>query len=207
MAASSGRSGSGNDLRYLQTSRYPPMAPTQNVSASASSILVVCLLLFAGGAVLSAVQGCRQLEEGTNSENNRAQRDSGNTQLHGCWKLSLQAEGAQRDSIRARMGSLPSVVELDTARAEPTGRDGTYKAYSWSNGRRESRPFSVWRRMAADSIRVQRSGALAGTMLHLRPEAEKLVGDVISFGDAGMRGETKRRRAGVSATSVPCPSQ
>ncbi len=181
------------------------MARPETASVAASPILVACVLFLVGGAPLSALQGCRQLEEGTASGDKSAQRDSGQAQLHGCWKLNLQADGAQRDSIRGLMGALPSIVELDTARAEPTDRDGIYKAHSWFDGRRESRPFSIWRRMGADSIRVQRAGALAGTMLELHPKGGNLVGTVVAFGDAGMRGESSRRTAALSATPVQCP--
>lgn len=182
------------------------MGQPRKLFVAASPTFVVCLLLLVGGASLSA-QGCRQLGEGADAEDRRAQRDSGRIQLHGCWTLTLQADGARRDSIRAWAGSLPSIVELDTVRAETTGQDSSYKAYSWSDGRRKSRPFSIWRRMDTDSIRIQRAGALAGTMLQLHPEAGKLAGDVVAFGDAGMRGEPDRRTAAVSATSVQCPGQ
>ena len=181
------------------------MTRSESVFVPASPPLVACLLFLVGSASLSALQGCRQLEEGTASGDKSTQHDSGHTQLHGCWKLNLQADGPQRDSIRALMGSLPSIVELDTARAETTDRDDIYKAHSWFDGRRESRPFSIWRRMDTDSIRVQRAGALAGTMLELHPEAGKLVGNVVAFSDAGMRGESGRRTAALSATSVQCP--
>lgn len=168
--------------------------------------VAVCLAVLVGGVF--STQGCRQLEEGTDSGDGTAQLDSGQTQFHGCWELNLQAEGARQDSIRTWLptGSLPSIVELDSARAEPTGRDSIYEAHSWSNGRRTSRPFSIWRPMSTDSIRVQRAGALSGTMLQLHVEGERLAGEVVAFSDVGVRGESGRRTAAVSATSVQCPS-
>lgn len=186
-----------------------------SVLAGSAAVIATCIAFLAGGAFVSVLQGCHQLKGGTssagetNTASSPAQGDSTQLQVAGCWKLSLQATGPQRDSLRAWFprGSLPSVVELDTARAEPASRDTIYKAYSWFDGRRETRPFSIWRPMGPDSIRVERARALSGTMMDLAVADGKLTGDVIVYGDAGMIGKPTRRKGPLEATPTQCPDK
>jgi len=181
----------------------------EGVTASFAAINTLYVVALLSASALSVgLQGCHQLEEGTDSTTNEEDGHvSVQDQLPGCWKLRITARGAQRDSLRSWLpaGSLPSIIELDTARAEPVGSDSVYRAYSWSDGRRESQPFSVWRPMEGDSIRVQRAGALAGTMLHLKPAKDKLIGSVVEFTDTGTLSEPRRRRGAVEAIATQCP--
>lgn len=162
------------------------------------------LVLFTVGAALLAggsLQGCRQLDETADAaeEPNRVQ---------GCWALSLQAQGAQRDSLQTWLpaGSLPSTLELDTIRADSAAEPSRYNAYSWFDGRQRQHPFSVWRWMEGDSIRVQHAGALAGTMLQLHAAPDTLDGRVIVYSDVLMPGTPARRAGAVTAVPTQCPS-
>jgi hypothetical protein len=184
------------------------MGPTQRrPNILSAPVLATCAAVLVGSVLASGLQGCRSLENETATTSERARGDEDPTRLRGCWKLNLQARGVQRDSLRDWLpaGSLPSIVELDTTRAGPSGQDGVYEAYSWSDSRRSSRPFSVWRPLGPDSIRVQRAGALAGTMLQLRVAEERLVGEVVVYGDAGMGGTPERREGALEATPARCP--
>lgn len=187
-------------------------------SASGTAFLWLAVLLIS--VSITGLQGCRQLEEGTGGT---ASADRGQTsfydQLPGCWKLRVTAQGAQRDSLRSWLpeGALPSVIELDTTLAESVGSDSVnsdsvYKARS--HGGYPGRSFSVWRYTRGDSIRVQRKGALAGTMLELKPTREKLVGSVVVFTDARGIGQGRplrsgefRRRGAVEAVPARCPAK
>ncbi len=166
---------------------------------------VLCFGLLATG--LAVLQGCRHTEKGTTSTSQRAEQDTVRIQPPGCFRLRLTAEGAERDSLRAWLpaGALPQIVELDTTRASSIGEGAAYDAYSWFDSRRESRPFSVWQHRKDGSIRVQRAGALSGTLLDLRPDRGMLSGAVAVYRDAGMRGEPTRREGAVEAVPVSCP--
>lgn len=166
--------------------------------------VVVLTVLFAS----ASVGGCQQAKEGTNSTTGEEDvQVSVRDQLPGCWSLRITAQGAQRDSMRSWLpaGSLPSIIELDTTLAESGSRDNVYRAYSWFDDRRESQPFSVWRRAKGDSIRVQRADALSGTMLKLGPSEGKLVGSVVQFTDR--MGSSERRSGPVEADPAECPSR
>lgn len=134
--------------------------------------------------------------------------------VRGCWELEVTAEGAQLDSLRTWLpdGTLPPVLELDTVPAADGDADGTtYAAYSWFDGRRETAPFSAWQPIEGDSIRVQRTGALSGTMLRLTGSRDGLVGIVVGFTDVRPRGDlsggTGRRQGPVAASRVACPGR
>lgn len=134
------------------------------------------------------------------------------TDVHGCWELEVTADGSERDSLRSWLpeGTLPPVLELDTIPAGDAEADeGTYAAYSWFDGRRETAPFSAWQPTEGDSIRVQRTGALSGTMLRLVPSEDGLAGVVVGFTDVRSRGDlstgTGRRQGPVAASPVACP--
>ena len=166
----------------------------------------LCFGLLATG--LAALQGCRHTEEGTTPTSQRAEQDTVRVQPPGCFRLRLTSEGAERDSLRAWLpaGALPGIVELDTTRASSTGEGAVvYDAYSWFDSRRESRPFSVWRHREDGAVRLQRAGALSGTLLDLRPDRGLLSGAVTVYRDAGMRGEPTRRDGAVEAVPVSCP--
>ena len=128
--------------------------------------------------------------------------------MHGCWALRLDADGAQRDSLRAWLpaGSLPPIVELDSARAESDDETPVYVAHSWFDTRRESAPFSIWRPLGTDSIRVQRAGAFAGFMLQVGAADTTLVGNVVEFRDVGRTNTSTRRRGPVTMTPTQCPT-
>lgn len=128
--------------------------------------------------------------------------------IEGCWSLQLLAEGAQRDSVRSWLprGTLPTVVELDTAKVDGDRQDGARVAHSWFDGRRESDPFSVWHRIAGDSIRVQRAGALSGLMLRLQAEDGGLTGTVVSFTDVEPQDRPARQQTRIAAEPVDCPN-
>lgn len=126
----------------------------------------------------------------------------------GCWELELAAEGTQADSVRNWLprGTLPPVIELDTARASGQASSESAKAaYSWFNGRREEDPFSLWRPMRGDSLLVQRAGARAGLMLRLVHSEDRLEGLVVSFTDVRSQNDDDRPQAPVEATRTECP--
>lgn len=127
--------------------------------------------------------------------------------IEGCWSLEILAEDAQRDSVRSWLprGTLPAVIELDTAQVDGDRQDDARVAHSWFDGRRESDPFSVWHRFAGDSIRVQRTGALSGLMLRLQAENGGLAGTVVSFTDVAQRDRSGRQQARIEAEPVDCP--
>lgn len=179
------------------------------LSLAATFTLVVLVALTAVG-----LQGCSQTEETTRSEDTREGQASFESQLPGCWKLQLTADSSQVDSVRSWLpeGSLPGVIELDTARAQTSSQGRAYRARSHDGFLRRS--FTIWRRTENDSVRVQREGALEGTMLQLGPTGGRLVGSVISFTDAGgleegrsLAAGTLRRRAPVEATPTTCPDE
>lgn len=128
--------------------------------------------------------------------------------VEGCWELEVTAEGAERDSVRTWLpaGELPYMVELDAARREAAGEEW-YAAYSWFDGRRETAPFSVWRRIPGDSILVQRAGALAGLALRLTRSGDELLGNLVGFTDVRTLGnaQSSRREAPVRGTATACP--
>jgi hypothetical protein len=186
------------------TGLYP-----RSAGPAAATSLAVLLAL-----ALASLPGCRQAKESSASSGGAPEATAASyapraPQLPGCWRLRLTAEGAERDSVRTWLsaGTLPAVLELDTARVS-AGGDAPRRAYSWSNGRRGTEPFSVWRPMEDDALRVQREGATAGLMLDLRRADSLLVGSVVQFTDAGMMGRTPpRREAPVEARAVECPAR
>lgn len=129
--------------------------------------------------------------------------------LAGCWSLDLREGELERDSLGEWLprGTLPGVLELDTAEAGRSGSGEEFAAYSWFDSRRETDPFSAWTRISGDSIRVQRSGALSGLMLRLTPAGDSLTGWVVRFTDVRRLDEPGRRRARVVARSVECPAR
>lgn len=129
--------------------------------------------------------------------------------LAGCWSLELQEDELERDSLREWLprGTLPGVLELDTAEAGRSGGEERFAAYSWFDGRRETDPFSAWTRISGDSIRVQKPGALSGLMLRLTGTGDTLTGSVVRFTDVRRLDEPGRRRARVRARSVECPAR
>jgi len=179
---------------------------SERFAASPASVFALCFAVLSVGTSIGVLQGCRQVEEGTDSTTNENEEQYAvQDQLPGCWTLRITAQGAQRDSLRSWLpaGSLPSIIELDTTLAESASSDSVYKAYSWSNGRRESQPFSVWRPSSDDSIRVQRAGAMSGRMLQISPSNGKFVGSVVEFTDR--LGDSQRRSGPVEAVPTECP--
>jgi hypothetical protein len=197
-----------------QDARHARTASHFSSSAAGTVFLWIAALLV--GTSIAGLQGCRQLGEGTDgTASGSREQTSFQDQLPGCWSLRITADGAQRDSLRSWLpeGALPSVIELDTTRLESASSDSVYTARS--HGGRPGRSFSGWRYSRGDSIRVQRMGALSGTMLELKPTGQKLVGSVVVFTDArrmGRQGQPLRsgdfrRRGAVEATPIGCPSE
>lgn len=128
--------------------------------------------------------------------------------LQGCWELALAVPESQADSVRTWLphGTLPPVIELDTARASgQTSGDSAKAAYSWFDGRREKDPFSLWRPMRGDSLLVQRAGARAGLMLRLVHSEDRLEGIVVSFSDVMRQNGGDRPQAPIEAAKSECP--
>lgn len=177
-----------------------------NASSPARSSLLT-LVVLAGGLCATVLLGCRQTNGGRGAPSASAQETVLPSRVHGCWALRLDADGAQRDSLRAWLpaGSLPPIVELDTVRADGTGSAQGYAAHSWFGDRRGSQPFSVWRPLGDDAVRVQRAGALAGIMLQVSPADTTLVGNVIVYRDVGMANTSTQRTGPVTMTPTRCP--
>jgi len=173
------------------------------VSTTACFVLVTAFIV--------VLPGCRHTEDGADTTSQRSREagtpDTLRVNPPGCLKLRVAAEGSERDSLRTWLptGSLPSIVELDTTRAESAGSDSVYQAYSWFDQRRESHPFSVWRHAEDGGIRLQRAGALSGTLLDLYPDQGKLSGTVAVYSDTGVRGRQNRREGAVEAVPAQCP--
>lgn len=127
--------------------------------------------------------------------------------LQGCWRLSPAGQGARADTVRSWMesGALPGVVRLDTARAEMGGETDYRVAWSYVHSRRMRRPLAAWRPVGSDSLRVQTPGALAGTVLRLAAEPDRLVGTATVFTDVVQPGESGRQSAPVEARPETCP--
>lgn len=195
---------------------------SERFTASVATISAFCFAVLSVCAAVLGMQGCRQVQEGTDStatakdstanEDSSAsrieERGSFQEKLPGCWKLRLTAQGAQRDSLRAWLpeGSLPSIIELDTVRAESAQSDSVYRARSY--GGFPGYSFSIWRLSTDGSIRVQRAGALAGTSLQLKPTGEKLLGNVVVFTDTRGLNQSLgdlRRKGPVEAVPAECP--
>jgi hypothetical protein len=164
-------------------------------------------VLLAGSLFATVLSGCRQTNGGRDSTSASAEKAPLSSRVHGCWTLRLQAQGTARDSLRAWLpaGSLPALVELDSAREASADEAPVYTAHSWFNDRRGSDPFSVWRPLGPDSIRVQRAGALAGVMLQLGPANDTLSGHVIVYRDVGRSNTTNHRMGPVTMTPARCP--
>ena len=188
--------------------RSLPRSPSTTVADSASFVMVASLaIMFAAG-----LQGCSRIEESAGSEpNESSEQVSFWNRLPACWELQVAAEGRKRDSLRSWLpeGQLPSVIELDTTLAESASSDSVYKARS--RGGYSSQSFTTWRYSEGDSIRVERSGAMAGMMLQLKPTRDKLIGSVVAFTDArgigdgsSLRMRNPRKRGPVEATPVEC---
>lgn len=127
--------------------------------------------------------------------------------VHGCWELHPGPDGAAADTAESWLEAraLPRVVGLDTARMEREGRDSLYRAWSYQGSRKQSRPFSAWRTVGPDSLRVETPGALAGTVLRLAVEPERLRGTATMFTDAVEPGETGGTTASVEGRPRDCP--
>lgn len=131
--------------------------------------------------------------------------------IPGCWQVDVVAHDAPGDSTPSDLAgaSLP-LLRLDTARVESGARSGEevpiFEAGSYDGTRRESQPFSAWRRLPADSLLVYRPGALAGYTLRLARDDGGFVGTLTSFTDAMEPGRPSQRTAPVRATSTSCPS-
>lgn len=129
--------------------------------------------------------------------------------VQGCWSLELPASQDGADSLGAWLpaGSLPSILQLDTARAatEADARE-IYRARSYVGRRVAAGPFSAWRWFSGDSILVDRPGALAGLTLRLTRADGHLEGVVTSYTDVMEPGEPTRRSAPVRATPASCPA-
>lgn len=170
------------------------LRPLMQLSPASNWLVVVAV------AMLSATVACQP--------GSRESADDTETSPAGCWELDLAAEGAQADSVRNWLprGTLPPVIELDTARASgQASGDSARAAYSWFNGRREKDPFSLWRPMRGDSLLVQRAGARAGLMLRLVHSENRLEGIVVSFSDIRTQDGDDRSQAAVGATRTDCP--
>lgn len=130
--------------------------------------------------------------------------------IPGCWQLDVVADDAPGDSTPSELAgaSLP-LLRLDTARvdvgAESREQAPIFKAGSYDGTRRESEPFSAWRRLPADSLLVYRPGALAGYTLRLAPDDGGFVGTLTSYTDAMEPGRPSQRTAPVRATPTSCP--
>jgi len=181
----------------VDTIPMPPMNAPSQTRSSPLTLLVLAVGLFA-----AVLLGCRQTNGARGSPSASAEEPVLPSRVHGCWALRLE-----RDSLHAWLpaGSLPGIVELDSVRAEDTDDARVYAAHSWFGDRRASQPFSVWRPVGADSIRVQRAGALAGIMLQLGTGDDALDGRVIVYRDVGMADASTQRTGPVTMTPTRCP--
>lgn len=190
------------------TGRSFPRLASTTVADSASFFLIASVVIwFAAG-----LQGCSRIEKSAGPESSeRSEKVSFWNRLPACWGLQVAAEGPRRDSLRSWLpeGRLPSVIELDTTLAASVSSDSVYEAQS--RGGYSSQPLTTWRYSTGDSIRVERSGAMAGMMLQLKPTGDKLIGSVVAFTDArgigdgsSLKMDTPRRRGPIEATPVEC---
>lgn len=179
---------------------------TDSFPTRADALILVGVLL-TSGLLATVLSGCHQTNGGRGAPSASAQETVLPSRVHGCWTLRLKAKGPQRDSLRAWLpaGSLPPTVELDSMRADDMDEAEIYVAHSWFGERRKPQPFSVWRPLGSDSIRVQRAGALAGTMLQVGPAESTLVGHVIVYRDVGMGNTSTQRTGSVTMTPTRCP--
>ena len=193
------------------TGRSFPRLASTTVADSASFFLIASLvILFSAG-----LQGCSRIEESAGPESDeRSEKVSFWNRLPACWELQVATEGQKRDSLRSWLpeGRLPSVIELDTTLAASASSDSVYKAQS--RGGYSSQSFTTWRYSTGDSIRVERSGAMAGMMLQLKPTGDKLIGSVVAFTDArgigdgsSLKMDNPRRRGPIEATPVECKGE
>lgn len=128
--------------------------------------------------------------------------------VQGCWELQPGTDGEAADTTRRWLADrvLPGTIGLDTTRTEREGSDSVYRASSYRGSREERSPFSAWRPVGADSIRVETPGALAGAMLRLAVGEDLLEGTAIVFTDVVRPGEDRgTRRAPVQARPQDCP--
>lgn len=128
--------------------------------------------------------------------------------VQGCWELRPGPDGAAADTAESWLEArtLPRVIGLDTARMEREGSDSLHRAWSYQGSRQERRPFSAWRPVGPDSIRVETPGALAGTVLRLAVGEELLEGTAVVFTDVVQPGEDRgTRKAAVEARPTDCP--
>lgn len=157
-------------------------------------------------AVLTAVACQRPMpddEEGAGVES-----ESLTERLHGCWALSPGADGSAADTTERWLDdrTLPRVFGLDTARMQRQGYDSLYQASSYRGSRKERRPFSAWRPVGSDSIRVETPGALSGAALRLAVGDGLLEGTAVVFTDVVQPGEDRGiRKAPVEARPEECP--
>lgn len=158
-----------------------------------------------GLVIVLVVAACSRQPPG-----DRLQRPSAFHPVQGCWSVEVVARGARLDSIRGWLspGSLPTVLRLDTVRAErATDELEIFRARSYFDGRPEGGPFSAWRWLAADSILVERPGAMAGITLRMVRADSLLTGVLTSFTDVMEPGRPTRRTAPVRASSASCPPE
>lgn len=127
----------------------------------------------------------------------------------GCWELDVTPGDTADDSVPSWLAGagLPTKLALDSTvvSAGGEGSGPIYEAHSYHGIRRESLPFSAWRRLSGDSILVDRPGALAGFTLRLAPDDGGLSGLLSSFTDAVQPGQPSRRTTPVRATPATCP--
>jgi len=191
-----------------RTGRSFPRLVSATVADFASFFLIASLMIL----FVAGLQGCSRIEESAGPESSeRSERISFWNRLPACWELQVAAEGQKRDSLRSWLpeGRLPSTIELDTTLAASASSDSVYKAQS--RGGYSSQSFTTWRYSSGDSIRVERSGAMAGMMLQLKPTGDKLIGSVVAFTDArgigddsSLKMDNPRRRGPIEATPVEC---
>lgn len=128
----------------------------------------------------------------------------------GCWELAAAEEGAAADTLRRwkEEGAVPGVVRLDTARAETGGDGDRFVAWSYVHSRKQRRPLATWRPVGDDSLRVETPGAMAGTVLRLAVEPERLVGTASVFTDVRQLGQDTAGPATVpvEARRADCPA-
>lgn len=152
---------------------------------------------------LLVLVGCRRPAPDTRATADRST-------VAGCWELDVTPGDMTEDDLPSWLAGagLPTTLVLDTVRVggAAEGAAPVYQAHSYHGTRRERRPFSAWRPLAADSILVDRPGALAGFTLRLAPDDGGLSGILTSFTDAMEPGQPARRTTPVRATTASCPS-
>lgn len=129
----------------------------------------------------------------------------------GCYALELAREGIPDDTLRrGGWAGLPSVVELDTVRVSGGATvDSAYRAHSYRGSRREDHPFNRWRGLASDSLRIYRSGAVAGFVLQALPGGadSTMTGTVRAFGDVvAVTDSPLERTVPVRLRARECPT-